>query len=192
MKGSYIMTMKRNDKVQIITDLLAAGNGRFTVAELLAAAGSERRARSAIFLAREAGEGLEPIRDGREVIAYLSAKIGSAQRAAANTAAKATAAAKPVKVKAVKAVKAPKQVKTKVDAPTQVKLPKGATPVPGHPTQYDMPAPPRSSWRGNKDYAQELADMLQEAGPAVVAMGKRDLGPEGALEVEEITEKKVA
>jgi hypothetical protein len=34
--------------------------------------------------------------------------------------------------------------------------------------------------------------MLQEAGPAVVAMGKRDLGPEGALEVEEITEKKVA
>jgi hypothetical protein len=189
MKGSYIMTMKRNDKVQIITDLLATGNGRFTVAELLAAAGSERRARSAIFLAREAGEGLEPIRDGREVIAYLSAKIGSAQRAAANTAAKATASAKPVKVKAVKA---PKQVKTKVDAPTQVKLPKGATPVPGHPTQYDMPAPARSSWRGNKDYAQELADMLQEAGPAVVAMGKRNLGPEGALEVEEITEKKVA
>ena len=192
MKGSYIMTMKRNDKVQIITDLLAAGNGRFTVAELLAAAGSERRARSAIFLAREAGEGLEPIRDGREVIAYLSAKIGSAQRAAANTAAKATVAAKPTKPVKVKAVKAPKQVKTKVDAPTPVKLPKGATPVPGHPTQYDMPAPARSSWRGNKDYAQELADMLQEAGPAVVAMGKRNQGPEGALEVEEITEKKVA
>ena len=27
---------------------------------------------------------------------------------------------------------------------------------------------------------------------AIVAMGKRDLGPEGALEIEEITEQKVA
>ena len=49
------------------------------------------------------------IRDGREVIAYLDAKIGSAQRAAANTAAKVAKAVKPAKV--VKAVKPAKQVK---------------------------------------------------------------------------------
>jgi hypothetical protein len=192
MKGSYIMTMKRNDKVQIIIDLLADGNGRFTVAELLAKAGSERRARSAIFLARQAGCGLEPIRDGREVISYISAKIGAEQRAVANAAAKAVAATKATKPVKVKAVKPPKQVKAKVDAPTPVKRPKGATPVPGQPTQYDMPMPARSSWRGKKSYAEELADILKEDGPAIVAMGKRNLGPEGALEVEEITEKKVA
>jgi len=181
------MTMKRNDKVQIIVDLLAAGQGRFTVADLLAAAGSERRARSAISLSRTDGIGLEPVRDGREVTAYISATIGAAQRAAANTAARATKAVKPVK-----AVKPPKQVKAKVDAPTPVKLPKGATPVPGHPTQYDMPTPKRSSWRGQKGTAEELADMLKESGPAIVAMGKRHLGPDDALEVEEITEQKVA
>jgi hypothetical protein len=55
-----------------------------------------------------------------------------------------------------------------------------------------MPMPARSSWRGKKSYAEELADILKEDGPAIVAMGKRNLGPEGALEVEEITEKKVA
>lgn len=181
------MTMKRDDKVQIIRDLLADGNGRFTVAELLAKAGSERRARSAIFLAREGGLGLEPVRDGREVTAYISATIGAAQRAAANTAARAAKVTKPVK-----AVKPPKQVKAKVDAPTPVKLPKGATPVPGQPTQYDMPMPARSSWRGQKGFADELANMLKEAGPAIVAMDKRHLGPTDALEVEEITEKKVA
>ena len=183
------MSMKRDDKVQIITDLLAAGNGRFTVAELLVAAGTERRSRSAIFLAREQGIGLEPIRDRREVIAYLDAKIGSAQRAAANTAAKVAKAVKPAKV--VKAVKPAKQVKV-AKAPTAVKLPKGATPVPGQPTQYDMPTPKRSSFRGPLSPTEKLAQMLQEDGPAIVAMGKRDLGPEGALEIEEITEQKVA
>lgn len=180
------MTMKRNDKVQIITDLLEAGNGRFTVAELLVKAGSERRARSAIFLAREAGTGLEPIRDGREVIAYISASIGAAQRAAANTAARAAKA-----TKVVKAVKPAKQVKA-VKAPTAVKLPKGATPVPGQPTQYDMPTPKRSSLRGPLSPTERLAKMLQEDGPAIVAMGKREEGPEGCLEIEEVTEQKVA
>ena len=186
------MSMKRDDKVQIITDLLAAGNGRFTVAELLVAAGTERRSRSAIFLAREQGIGLEPIRDGREVIAYLDAKIGSAQRAAANTAAKVAKAVKPAKV--VKAAAPAKVVKVAkvAKAPTAVKLPKGATPVPGQPTQYDMPTPKRSSFRGPLSPTEKLAQMLQEDGPAIVAMGKRDLGPEGALEIEEITEQKVA
>ena len=40
------MTMKRDDKVQIIRDLLADGQGRFSVTELLVKAGSERRALS--------------------------------------------------------------------------------------------------------------------------------------------------
>jgi len=62
--------------------------------------------------------------------------------------------------------------------------------VPGQPTQYDMPTPKRSSWRG-KSPTERLAEMLQEE-PAMVAMGKRDLGPDGALEIEEITEQKVA
>jgi len=171
--------MKRDDKVQIITDLLAAGNGRFTVTELLVAAGTERRSRSAIFLAREQGIGLEPIRDGREVIAYIDAKIGSAQRAAANTAAKVAKAVKPAKV-----------VKTVAPAKA-VKVPKGATPVPGQPTQYDMPTPKRSSIRGPLSPTEKLAQMMQEE-TAIVAMGKRDLGRDDALEIEEITEQKVA
>lgn len=182
------MTMKRDDKVQIINDLLADGQGRFSVADLLVKAGSERRARSAIFLAREGGIGLEPIRDGREVTHYISATIGAAQRAAANTAAKAAAAAsKPTK--AVKVVKPAKQVKAAPKV-TAVKLPKGATPVPGQPTQYDMPTKARAFMRG-KSPTERLAEMLQEE-PAIVAMGKRDLGRADALEIEEITEQKVA
>ena len=179
------MTMKRDDKVQIIRDLLADGQGRFSVTELLVKAGSERRARSAIFLAREGGVGLEPIRDGREVTHYISATIGAAQRAATNTAAKAA-----VVTKQVKAVKPAKQVKATTPKVTAVKLPKGATPVPGQPTQYDMPLKARTSMRG-KSPTERLAEMLQEE-PAMVAMGKRDLGPDGALEIEEITEQKVA
>lgn len=180
------MTMKRDDKVQIIRDLLADGQGRFSVTELLVKAGSERRARSAIFLAREGGVGLEPIRDGREVTHYISATIGAAQRAAANTAAKAAVTAP----KQVKAVKPAKQVKATAPKVTAVKLPKGATPVPGQPTQYDMPTKARTTMRG-KSPTERLAEMLQEE-PAMVAMGKRDLGPDGALEIEEITEQKVA
>ena len=102
---------------------------------------------------------------------------------------KVAKAVKPAKV--VKAVKPAKQVKV-AKAPTAVKLPKGATPVPGQPTQYDMPTPKRSSFRGPLSPTEKLAQMLQEDGPAIVAMGKRDLGPEGALEIEEITEQKVA
>lgn len=180
------MTMKRDDKVQIIRDLLADGQGRFSVADLLVKAGSERRARSAIFLAREGGVGLEPIRDGREVTHYISATIGAAQRAAANTAAKAAAATKPAKP--AKVVKSTKQVKG-VTA-IRAMLPKGATPVHGQPTQYEMPTKARASMRG-KSPTERLAEMLQEE-PAIVAMGKRDLGRDDALEIEEITEQKVA
>ena len=93
--------------------------------------------------------------------------------------------------KGVKAVKPAKQVKA-VKAPTAVKLPKGATPVPGQPTQYDMPTPKRSSLRGPLSPTERLAKMLQEDGPAIIAMGKREEGPEGCLEIEEVTEQKVA
>jgi len=184
------MTMKRDDKVQLISDLLADGQGRFSVADLLVKAGSERRARSAIFLAREDGIGLEPIRDGREVTHYISATIGAAQRAAANTAAKAAVAAskQDKAVNSAKVVKSSKQVKG-VTA-IRAMLPKGAIPVHGQPTQYDMPIKARTSIRG-KSPTERLAEMLQEE-PAMVAMGKRNLGPDGSLEIEEITEQKVA
>jgi len=181
------MSMKRDDKVQIIRDLLADGQGRFSVADLMVRAGSERRMRSAIFLARAEGIGLEPIRDQREVTHYISAAIGAAQRAAANTAAKTAKVAKVAKPVVQVKAKAPKVTEVKA------KLPKGAIAVPGQPTQYDMPAPKRTSIVNRRlSPTEQLAKAMQEDGPAIVAMGKRDLGPEGALEIEEITEQKVA
>jgi hypothetical protein len=66
--------MKRNEKMNMLTDLLKKGNNRFTVDELVAAAGSERVARSSIWLSRhDAGIKLEAVRDGgRKVIAYVN------------------------------------------------------------------------------------------------------------------------
>jgi len=66
--------MKRNEKMNMLTDLLKKGNNRFTVDELVAAAGSERVARSSIWLSRhDAGMKLEAVRDGgRKVIAYVN------------------------------------------------------------------------------------------------------------------------
>ena len=66
--------MKRNEKMSMLTDLLKKGNNRFTVDELVKAAGSERVARSSIWLSRhDAGIKLEAGRDGgRKVIAYVN------------------------------------------------------------------------------------------------------------------------
>ena len=66
--------MKRNEKMSMLTDLLKKGNKRFTVDELVKAAGSERVARSSIWLSRhDAGIKLEAVRDGgRKVIAYVN------------------------------------------------------------------------------------------------------------------------
>ena len=66
--------MKRNEKMSMLTDLLKKGNNRFTVDELVKAAGSERVARSSIWLSRhDAGIKLEAVRDGgRKVIAYVN------------------------------------------------------------------------------------------------------------------------
>ena len=66
--------MKRNEKMSMLTDLLKKGNNRFTVDELVKAAGSERVARSSIWLSRhDARIKLEAVRDGgRKVIAYVN------------------------------------------------------------------------------------------------------------------------
>lgn len=66
--------MKRNEKMSMLADLLKKGNNRFTVDELVTAAGSERVARSSIWLSRhDAGMQLEAVRDGgRKVIAYIN------------------------------------------------------------------------------------------------------------------------
>ena len=66
--------MKRNEKMSMLADLLKKGNNRFTVDELVAAAGSERVARSSMWLSRhDAGIKLEAVRDGgRKVIAYVN------------------------------------------------------------------------------------------------------------------------
>jgi len=66
--------MKRSEKMSILNDLLKKGNNRFTVEDLIKAAGSERIARSAIWISRhESGMKLEAVRDGgRIVVAYIN------------------------------------------------------------------------------------------------------------------------
>jgi len=67
--------MKRKEKLDIVTQLLEKGNGRFTVEDLKDAAGSDRVARSAIFLSRKSGVKLEAVRsNGRKVDAYVLLK----------------------------------------------------------------------------------------------------------------------
>lgn len=70
--------MKRKEKMQIVKDLLAKNGGKFSVEELQNAAGSERVARSAVFLSRRAGMKLEAIRDsGRKVTSYVELKTAT-------------------------------------------------------------------------------------------------------------------
>ena len=70
--------MKRQEKLDIIIRLLAEGGGRFTAQQLLDAAGSHRRARSALFLSRKNGVTLEAIRDeGRVVASYVAMNYDS-------------------------------------------------------------------------------------------------------------------
>jgi len=65
--------MKRQEKLDIIIRLLTEGGGRFTAQQLLDAAGSHRRARSALFISRRNGVILEAIRDeGRVVANYVA------------------------------------------------------------------------------------------------------------------------
>jgi len=67
--------MKRKEKLDIVTQLIEKGNGRFTVKDLKDAAGSDRVARSAIFLSRKSGMKLEAVRSaGRKIDAYILLK----------------------------------------------------------------------------------------------------------------------
>lgn len=64
--------MKRDVKLNIVKDLLAQNGNKFTAEQLLTAAGTARRARSALFLSRKNGISLEAIRDnGRKVVSYM-------------------------------------------------------------------------------------------------------------------------
>jgi hypothetical protein len=86
-------------KAQFVIDLLKSNANRFTPAQLEKVAGSPRRARRALFLARKAGVNLEAVRDaGRTVTAYVCtdtalpnvpAKAKTAKAPSAKVAAKA-------------------------------------------------------------------------------------------------------
>jgi hypothetical protein len=113
-------------KASFVVNLLKANSNRFTPEQLDAATGSERRSRSALYWARQAGLAVEAVRDGgRAVTAYIlasgdldavptatpKAAKGSAKVKAPKVA-KAPKAPAPVKAPKVKAVKAPKAVKS--------------------------------------------------------------------------------
>jgi hypothetical protein len=64
--------MKRDVKLNIVNDLLAQNGNKFTADQLLTAAGTARRARSALFLSRKNGLNIEAVRDnGRKVVSYI-------------------------------------------------------------------------------------------------------------------------
>ncbi len=107
------MAIKLNPtKANIVIALLKSNSNRFTAAQLLTAAGNERRARSALSHARMAGVALEAIRDsGRAVTAYV-ANGAIPTVAAAAPARKASKSAAVRKPKAEPAVKVAKSVKT--------------------------------------------------------------------------------
>jgi hypothetical protein len=106
------MAIKLNPaKAKFVLDLLASNGNRFTPDELVASAGNERRARSALSHARMSGVTLEAIRDaGRAVTAYvfngasLPAIAAATPKASKGSAkAKVVAEPKPVKAKTTKA-----------------------------------------------------------------------------------------
>jgi hypothetical protein len=107
------MAIKLNPtKANIVIALLKSNSNRFTAAQLLTAAGNERRARSALSHARMSGVILEAIRDsGRAVTAYV-ANGAIPTVAAAAPARKASKSAAVRKPKAEPAVKVAKSVKT--------------------------------------------------------------------------------
>ena len=107
------MAIKLNPtKANIVIALLKSNSNRFTAAQLLTAAGNERRARSALSHARMSGVILETIRDsGRAVTAYV-ANGAIPTVAAAAPARKASKSAAVRKPKAEPAVKVAKSVKT--------------------------------------------------------------------------------
>jgi len=126
------MAIKLNPtKANIVIALLKSNSNRFTAAQLLTAAGNERRARSALSHARMSGVILEAIRDsGRAVTAYVAngaiptvaaaAPARKASKSAAVRQPKAEPAVKVAKTKPVKAATTRKPKAVKVVAAPEV------------------------------------------------------------------------
>jgi hypothetical protein len=102
------MAIKLNPtKANYVIDLLKANGNTFTPAQLLKAAGNDRRARSALSHARMAGIKLEAVRDGgKAVVSYRTTTTPTALAAPTATAkaskAKSAKAASSAKVATVK------------------------------------------------------------------------------------------
>jgi hypothetical protein len=117
------MAIKLNPtKANIVIDLLRANGNAFTSAQLVKAAGGDRRARSALSHARMAGIKLEAIRDGGKAVAsyrttqsptLVAGTAAPKMQAAAKKAASPKVKAKQIsKAKAAKTAKAPKVIST--------------------------------------------------------------------------------
>lgn len=108
------MAIKLNQtKANIVIDLLRANGNAFTPAQLVKAAGNDRRARSALSHARMAGVKVEAVRDGgKAVVSYRTTSTPTQLAVAPKSTAKQSKAKTPkvaAKAKAVKA-KAPKVI----------------------------------------------------------------------------------
>lgn len=68
--------MNDRQKVEKLIDLLKQNNNSVLVSELVAATGSERRARRAIFMARKAGLKLDSVRAGARAVAAYTLAVG--------------------------------------------------------------------------------------------------------------------
>jgi hypothetical protein len=93
-------------KANFVVNLLKANGNRFTPEQLDAATGSERRSRSALYWARQAGLAVEAVRDsGRAVTAYVLAS-GDLDSIPSSVPKAAKAAKGSAKVKVVKNIHA--------------------------------------------------------------------------------------
>lgn len=110
------MAIKLNQtKANIVIDLLRANGNAFTPAQLVKAAGGDRRARSALSHARMAGVKVEAVRDGgKAVVSYRTTATPTQLAVAPKLKAAAKKAASPkVKAKQISkaaAAKAPKVI----------------------------------------------------------------------------------
>jgi hypothetical protein len=96
-KDLYIMAIKLNQtKANIVIDLLRANGNAFTPAQLVKAAGNDRRARSALSHARMAGVKVEAVRDGgKAVVSYRTTSTPTQLAVAPKSTAKQSKAVSP-------------------------------------------------------------------------------------------------
>jgi hypothetical protein len=114
------MAIKLNQtKANIVIDLLRANGNAFTPAQLVKAAGGDRRARSALSHARMAGVKVEAVRDGgKAVVSYRTTSTPTQLAVAPKSTAKQSKA--PSKKAAAKA-KAPKVISAEGSAHIKAK-----------------------------------------------------------------------